>query len=258
MLAPIKRLVYISSLSRISLLCIHGTTFRRRQHHRANACLLTHDQATAVAAQPRQPSLAAQARQQHALPTREQRVIVLTGPTAVGKTAASLSLAEALGGEIISADSVQVYRGLDIGSDKVTCPGAPLSSSRRLSREQASGMRRFRDMGALLFWLRRKGHGGQGLESAQIMPGERRGIAHHLIDILSPHEEFSAGDFYARARAAAADVLRVFLLPLTVWQCHRSYGTMHALCVCGATVAIPFYPKPAYAMHGMLLMACCS
>ncbi len=47
------------------------------------------------------------------------KVLVLTGPTAVGKTKASLALAEALGGEIISADSVQVYRRLDIGSDKV-------------------------------------------------------------------------------------------------------------------------------------------
>ena len=47
------------------------------------------------------------------------QVIILTGPTAVGKTAASLELARAVNGEIISADSVQVYRGLDIGSAKV-------------------------------------------------------------------------------------------------------------------------------------------
>jgi tRNA dimethylallyltransferase len=51
------------------------------------------------------------------------KVLILTGPTAVGKTKASLALAEALGGEIISADSVQVYRGLDIGSDKVRGKG---------------------------------------------------------------------------------------------------------------------------------------
>ena len=47
------------------------------------------------------------------------RVLVLTGPTAVGKTQLSLALAQQLHGEVISADSVQVYRGLDIGSDKV-------------------------------------------------------------------------------------------------------------------------------------------
>ncbi len=50
---------------------------------------------------------------------RRQQVIILTGPTAVGKTAVSLQLARALDGEIISADSVQVYKGLDIGSAKV-------------------------------------------------------------------------------------------------------------------------------------------
>ncbi|MBE6004475.1 MAG: tRNA (adenosine(37)-N6)-dimethylallyltransferase MiaA [Lachnospiraceae bacterium] len=47
-------------------------------------------------------------------------LIIIAGPTAVGKTAASVSLARNLGGEIVSADSVQVYRGLDIGSAKVT------------------------------------------------------------------------------------------------------------------------------------------
>ena len=43
-------------------------------------------------------------------------LIILTGPTAVGKTAASIGLAKAIGGEIISADSMQVYKYMDIGS----------------------------------------------------------------------------------------------------------------------------------------------
>ena len=47
-------------------------------------------------------------------------LIIITGPTAVGKTDLSISLAKKIGGEIISADSMQVYRGLDIGSAKVT------------------------------------------------------------------------------------------------------------------------------------------
>ncbi len=47
-------------------------------------------------------------------------MIVLTGPTAVGKTRLSLALAEAIGGEIISADSMQVYRHMDIGSAKIS------------------------------------------------------------------------------------------------------------------------------------------
>src|SRR6266581_263416 len=46
--------------------------------------------------------------------------LLIVGPTAVGKSEIALSLAERLGGEIISADSMQVYRGLDIGTAKPT------------------------------------------------------------------------------------------------------------------------------------------
>jgi tRNA dimethylallyltransferase len=48
------------------------------------------------------------------------KVAVLVGPTAVGKTAVALDLAEALGAEIVNADSMQVYRELDIGTAKPT------------------------------------------------------------------------------------------------------------------------------------------
>ena len=48
------------------------------------------------------------------------KVIVILGPTASGKTALSIELAQLIDGEVISADSRQVYRGLDIGSGKVT------------------------------------------------------------------------------------------------------------------------------------------
>ena len=48
------------------------------------------------------------------------RIIVITGPTAVGKTKLSIELAKKYNGEIINADAVQVYKGLDIGSAKVT------------------------------------------------------------------------------------------------------------------------------------------
>ncbi|MEE1196197.1 MAG: isopentenyl transferase family protein, partial [Lachnospiraceae bacterium] len=46
-------------------------------------------------------------------------LIVLTGPTAVGKTKLSIALAKAVDGEIISADSMQVYKYMDIGSAKI-------------------------------------------------------------------------------------------------------------------------------------------
>lgn len=68
-------------------------------------------------------------------------LVVLTGPTAVGKTKLSITLAKALGGEIISADSMQVYKHMDIGSAKIT-------------------------------------------------EKEMDGVPHHLIDVLSPFENF--------------------------------------------------------------------
>lgn len=49
-----------------------------------------------------------------------KKIIVIVGPTAVGKTALSIELAQKFNGEVINADSMQVYRGLDIGTAKVT------------------------------------------------------------------------------------------------------------------------------------------
>ncbi len=84
-------------------------------------------------------------------------LIVVLGPTATGKSALGMRLAEELDGEIINADALQVYRGLDIGTAK---PSTAM----------------------------------------------RRAVPHHLIDILDPHERFSAGEFARRARAAIADI----------------------------------------------------
>jgi tRNA dimethylallyltransferase len=78
--------------------------------------------------------------------THQNTVIILLGPTGVGKTNLSVLLAKALETEIISADSMQVYRNMDIGTSK---------PSRRELKE----------------------------------------VKHHLIDISSPHEPFSAGLF---------------------------------------------------------------
>ena len=60
----------------------------------------------------------------------------VVGPTAVGKTAVSLLLAERFGGEIINADSMQVYRGFDIGTDK------PGPADRTSAQDQCIGFER--------------------------------------------------------------------------------------------------------------------
>ena len=60
----------------------------------------------------------------------EQKIplVVVAGPTASGKTAAGVYLAKALNGEVVSADSMQIYKGMDIGTGK-------------LSREEMRGVR---------------------------------------------------------------------------------------------------------------------
>ena len=65
-------------------------------------------------------AVAAQKQMEDKVHRQKKKVIVLAGPTAVGKTALSLQLAEYLGGEIVSADSMQVYKGMDIGTAKPT------------------------------------------------------------------------------------------------------------------------------------------
>src|SRR3954447_3758444 len=51
--------------------------------------------------------------------SRAHRVVVVTGPTASGKSDLSIALAQRLGGEVVNADSMQVYRGMDIGTAKL-------------------------------------------------------------------------------------------------------------------------------------------
>ena len=59
-------------------------------------------------------------RELEAAPADARPIAALVGPTASGKTALAIALAEAIGGEVVSVDSVQIYRGFDIGSGKPT------------------------------------------------------------------------------------------------------------------------------------------
>src|SRR5512134_305035 len=95
----------------------------------------------------------------------ENRLLVLSGPTASGKTALALSLGAALPLEIINADSLQVYRGMDIGTAKPTL-------------------------------------------------SERSGVAHHLIDVADPDEEYNAGRFVVEAEGAIRGIRERGKFPL--------------------------------------------
>jgi len=85
-------------------------------------------------------------------------LVVVVGPTASGKSALGVKLAERLGGEVVACDSTQLYRGFDIGTAKPT-------------------------------------------------PSERRGIPHHLMDILNAQEEATAGG-YRQSALSVLDGLR--------------------------------------------------
>jgi tRNA dimethylallyltransferase len=94
-------------------------------------------------------------------------LIAILGPTATGKSALGIALAERFNGEIINCDSTAVYRGFDIGTDKV-----PFD--------------------------------------------QRRGIAHHLIDIADPTDEYTAAQFGRDAAAAVNDIHSRGKLPILV------------------------------------------
>ncbi len=95
------------------------------------------------------------------------KALLLVGPTAVGKTALSLSVAEALNGDIVSADSRQVYKYMDIGTAKPT-------------RE------------------------------------ERGRVPHHFIDIRTPDQYYSAGEYGREARACIQNLFEREISPLVV------------------------------------------
>jgi tRNA dimethylallyltransferase len=94
-------------------------------------------------------------------------LLAILGPTATGKSALALAIAERLGGEIVNCDSTAVYRAFDIGTDKV-----PLS--------------------------------------------ERRGVPHHLIDIVEPTEEYTAAAYGRDAALAIREILSRGRLPILV------------------------------------------
>ena len=94
-------------------------------------------------------------------------LIAILGPTATGKSALGLAIAEQFNGEIINCDSTAVYRGFDIGTDKLP-------------------------------------------------PDERSGIAHHLIDIAHPTDEYTAAQFARDAAAAVDDIHARGKLPILV------------------------------------------
>ncbi|EIF00003.1 tRNA (adenosine(37)-N6)-dimethylallyltransferase MiaA [Saccharomonospora glauca] len=93
--------------------------------------------------------------------------VAVVGPTATGKTALGVELALALGGEVVNADAMQLYRGMDIGTAKAT-------------------------------------------------PEERKGVPHHLLDVLDVTETASVAEYQKRARATIEELLAAGRVPVIV------------------------------------------
>lgn len=100
-------------------------------------------------------------------PTTESNLLAIVGPTGSGKSALALALAARLDGEIVNFDSLQLYRGFDIGTAKT-----PVS--------------------------------------------ERRGIPHHLLDVLDLSGGYSAGDYARLARGSIAEISTRGRVPIAV------------------------------------------
>jgi tRNA dimethylallyltransferase len=100
-------------------------------------------------------------------PTCAPPVVAILGPTASGKSALALDLAQQLGGEILCCDSMQVYRGMDIGTAKPTAD-------------------------------------------------DRAAIPHHLLDLVTPAEQFHAAAWAEAARTIIQDAEKRERLPIIV------------------------------------------
>jgi tRNA dimethylallyltransferase len=96
-----------------------------------------------------------------------RRLVVVAGPTGTGKSELALDLAERLDGEVVNADSMQLYRGMDIGT-------------------------------------------------AKLPPADRRGIAHHLLDVLEVTRTATVAAYQRDARAAVEQILARGRTPLLV------------------------------------------
>lgn len=104
------------------------------------------------------------------------KIIVIVGPTASGKSDLGIYLAKKYNGEIISADSRQVYKGMDIGTSKI-------ARDRNKSKPTE-------------FYS--------------------QGVRHHLLDVVSPKKEFTVEDFKHKASKAIKSILKRKKLPIIV------------------------------------------
>jgi len=134
------------------------------------------------------------------MPKTPNKTIVIMGPTASGKSDLAILLARKYDGEIISADSRQVYRGMDIGTGKVARDTSPQITPRHINddRHLCDGER---DVKNETKQPNRQPTNGKP-EGAYFSEG----IRHHLLDVASPKRTYNVTHFIRDAKKAIADI----------------------------------------------------
>lgn len=118
------------------------------------------------------------------------KIIAIVGPTASGKTELAIKLARKFKGEVVSADSRQIYRGMDIGTAK------PAISHARRSRASAKSRVPSND----------------GTQISLIS----KGVPHYLIDIRNPNQSYTVAQYQADAIKAIKQILKSDKIPFLV------------------------------------------
>ncbi|MDI6778324.1 MAG: tRNA (adenosine(37)-N6)-dimethylallyltransferase MiaA [Patescibacteria group bacterium] len=113
------------------------------------------------------------------------KILVILGPTSSGKSDIAIKLAKKFKGEIISADSRQIYRGMDVGTGKV--PKSKVKSQKSKSQVEVQNYKNIYLSG---------------------------GIPHYMIDIVSPRTDYNVAKFKKQAEKIIEDILQRGKLPI--------------------------------------------
>ena len=122
---------------------------------------------------------------------KSSKSLVILGPTSSGKSSLAIDVAKQWNGEIISADSRQVYRGMDIGTGKV--PKDTLQQTTDNEPQEISGA---------------------ALSAARCELYVSEGVPHHLLDVADPNDDYNISHFLRDARAAIGDIASRGKLPI--------------------------------------------
>ena len=118
------------------------------------------------------------------------KLLIICGPTATGKTKLALELAHEFNGELVSADSRQIYRGMDIGT------GKDIQGKSKKNSEKRS-----------VVWKS---------EKYEVVPYDFDGVPGWMYDVIAPDEEFSVSHYHFLAGSVIEDIQKRNKLPILV------------------------------------------